>query len=148
MQGQYCFCFKNARITWNLAEPLLILKHGFHPEDRRQMTLRDLFLGGSQKATKTNKLICVLEQPAYVKFLKESTTLLTIFKGLNWKLRGGIVCTYWWNGPIKTGGHFWQQCSAEGPAPMQQNLEKKPNSWMEVRIAKDTINSQEYVLEK
>lgn len=47
------------------------------------MAFCDLFLGGSQKAMKTNKLMCVLEQPAYVKFLKESTTLLTIFKGLN-----------------------------------------------------------------
>ena len=32
---------------------------------------------------KANKLVCVLEQPAYMKFLKESTALLTIFKGLN-----------------------------------------------------------------
>lgn len=47
------------------------------------MAFCDLFLGGSEKATKTNKLICVLEQPAYMKFLKDSTTLLTIFKGLN-----------------------------------------------------------------
>lgn len=66
------------------------------------MAFCDLFLGGSQKATETNKPTCVLEQPAYMTFLNQSTNLLTIFKGLNWKLLGGIVCTYWWNGPIKT----------------------------------------------
>jgi len=88
---------------------------------------------------KANKLVCVLEQPAYMKFLKESTALLTIFKGLNWKLLCGTVCTYWWNGPIKTGGPFWHQSSAEAPAPVQQNLEKKPNSWMEARTAIDAM---------
>lgn len=31
----------------------------------------------------TNKLIRVLERPAYVKFLKEPNALLTVFRGLH-----------------------------------------------------------------
>lgn len=58
------------------------------------MVFCDLFLGGSQKATMTNKLIWVLERPAYMKSLKEPNTLLTVFKGLHGKLLGGTVRIY------------------------------------------------------
>lgn len=44
------------------------------------MVLCDLFLGRLQKARMTNKLIWDLERPAYMEFLKEANTLLTIFK--------------------------------------------------------------------
>lgn len=43
------------------------------------MVFCDLLLGGSQKALMTNKLIWVLERLAYMEFLKERNTLLTIF---------------------------------------------------------------------
>lgn len=103
------------------------------------------FSGGSQKTTMTNKLIWALERPAYIIFLKEPNTLLTVFKGLHWKLLGGTVHIYWWSSPIKTGHNFWQQCSAEKHLH-NRVLEKKPSTLMEIRIAKDAINSQ-YVLE-
>lgn len=60
-----------------------------------------------------------------MKILKEPNILQTIFKDLHWKLVGGTVRAYWWNGPLKQNIIFGNSVVQRRPAPMQQNSRKK-----------------------